>query len=206
MSSPTAFWDGIADRYAARPVDDPAAYEATLARIRAHLSPTDHVLEVGCGTGTTALRLADAVAHYTATDLSPRMIEIAEGKRAAEEGTGNVTFRTAPLDAADGTDYEAVIASSLLHLVDDLPAALAALRDRLKPGGLLITKTICLAEMNPVLRLVVPVMRLFGKAPRVRFLRAEALEAAIRDAGFEIVETAYFPHKLRARFVVARRA
>ena len=205
MASPTAFWDGIADRYAARQVDDPAAYEATLTRIRAHLAATDHVLEVGCGTGTTALRLADAVARYTATDLSPRMIEIAEGRRAAE-GTGNVTFHTASLDAPDDTAYDAVIASSLLHLLDDLPAALTALRGRLKPGGLLISKTICLGEMNPGLRLVVPVMRLFGKAPRVRFLRAEALEAAIREAGFEIVETAYYPRKLRARFVVARRA
>lgn len=204
MASPTAFWDGIADRYAARPVGDPAAYEATLERMRAYLAPSDHVLEVGCGTGTTALRLADAVARYTATDLSPRMIEIAEGRRAAE-GTGNVTFRVAPLDAGDGTAHDAVVAASLLHLVDDLPAALAALRGRLKPGGLLLSKTICLGEMNPVFRVVVPVMRVLGKAPAIRFLRARELEAAIRDAGFEILETAYYPKKLRARLVVARR-
>ena len=35
----------------------------------------------------------------------------------------------------------------------------------LKPGGLFISKTTCLAEMTSLIRLAVPVMRVIGKAP-----------------------------------------
>ena len=48
------FWDAIAERYAARPIGDEAAYEATLARVRHWLSPEMRVVELGCGTGRVA--------------------------------------------------------------------------------------------------------------------------------------------------------
>lgn len=205
MSSPAAFWDAVAERYAARPVSDPGAYAATLDRVRAHLRPDAHVLEVGCGTGLTALRLADAVASYTATDFSPRMIAIARARPVAP-GAPAPTFRCAPLDAPDGTAYDAVLAFSVLHLQDDPGQALAALRARLAPGGLLISKTPCLAEINPLLRWgVLPLLRLTGKLPRMHLLRAAALEEAIRAAGFEILETGDYPRRIGARLVVARR-
>ena len=52
------FWDRIARKYAADPIADAAGYEATLRRVQALLSANQDVLEIGCGTGTTALRLA----------------------------------------------------------------------------------------------------------------------------------------------------
>ena len=52
MIDSATFWDGVADRYATRAVDDPEAYEYTLERTRSHLAPGDHVLELGCGTAT----------------------------------------------------------------------------------------------------------------------------------------------------------
>ena len=70
MQDATLFWDRIAPKYAKSPVRDQQAYEATLARTRSYLGAEDKVLELGCGTGSTALILADAVAEYTATDLS----------------------------------------------------------------------------------------------------------------------------------------
>ncbi|WP_342070622.1 hypothetical protein [Yoonia algicola] len=53
-----SFWNRVARRYAATPMRNQAAYEATLERISAHLKPTDPVLELGCGTQSTALRLS----------------------------------------------------------------------------------------------------------------------------------------------------
>jgi ubiquinone/menaquinone biosynthesis C-methylase UbiE len=52
------FWDRIARKYAADPIADMAGYEATLQRVQGLLSTEQDVLEIGCGTGTTALRLA----------------------------------------------------------------------------------------------------------------------------------------------------
>ena len=53
-----AFWDRIAPKYAADPIADPAAHEATLERTRRLLGPGHRVVEIGCGTGSTALALA----------------------------------------------------------------------------------------------------------------------------------------------------
>lgn len=206
MASGAAFWDRIAERYARKPVGDVPAYEHTLERARAHLSPNDRVLEVGCGTGTTALKLAPAVGTLLASDLSERMIAIARAKPEAAANP-NVTFVRADLfdPRLDGT-YDAVLAFSLLHLLDDLPAGLARIHGLLAPGGRLISKTVCLADFGRIWRVVVPAMRLVGLAPRVDFLGVAALDRRIEEGGFTILETGVFPQSPPARFVVARKA
>jgi cyclopropane fatty-acyl-phospholipid synthase-like methyltransferase len=57
-SPQAAFWNGMARRYAASPVRNPENWEKTLELTRARLAPEAEVLELGCGTGSTALRLA----------------------------------------------------------------------------------------------------------------------------------------------------
>jgi ubiquinone/menaquinone biosynthesis C-methylase UbiE len=80
------FWDKVAERYARRPVDDEAAYQHKLQVTRDYLTPGMTVLEFGCGTGTTALAHAPFVKRILATDVSPKMIEIA--RRKADAGGG----------------------------------------------------------------------------------------------------------------------
>jgi SAM-dependent methyltransferase len=94
MTTSATFWDKRAEGYAAQPIRNMPAYEDTLARVRRYLSPSDAVLEIGCGTGTTALKLADGVRHYTATDYAQGMIDIGV-RKAAEQGADNVTFHRA---------------------------------------------------------------------------------------------------------------
>ena len=204
-----AFWDRIADRYAARSLGDEAAYAATLERARAHLRPGDTALEIGCGTGRTAIALAPSVAGYHATDLSPRMIEIA---RSRPEGAAaaNLSFSVAEATAAPAGGYDAVLAFNLLHLLDDLPAGLRGIAASLRPGGRLISKTPCLRDLSLAVRLPVGLlvrpMRLAGLAPALRFLGARELERSIAEAGFRIVETGDFPARRAQRLVVAERA
>ncbi len=72
-----AFWDRHAPKYANKPIADVSAYKEKLDCVTALLQPTDRVLEIGCGTGATANKIAPVVAHVTATDLSAEMIRIA---------------------------------------------------------------------------------------------------------------------------------
>lgn len=145
MTETIAFWNNIAPGYARQPIKDQARYEATLARARAHLKPSDHVLEIGCGTGTTALLLAPSVAKLHATDISPAMIEIAQAKLENERLEG-ISFAAGKVEdiAVPGVGYDAVLAFNILHLVGDLPATLKAVHARLKPGGIMVSKTGCL--------------------------------------------------------------
>jgi SAM-dependent methyltransferase len=206
-SPQTAFWNGMARRYAAAPMRSPENWEKTLDLTAARLSPGDRVLEIGCGTGSTALRLACHVAAYVGTDDASAMIAIAR-ERLAETPVPGLSFETGrPGDGSlpEGA-FDAVTAFNLLHLLPDLPAALAELRGRLKPGGLLITKTPCLGgNRYAALWPVVMALRLIGKAPPLRFLSPARLEAEIARAGFEILERGDYPAMPPSRFVVARK-
>jgi len=78
------FWDNAAEKYSKDPIADMEGYTYTLERTRSYLSVTDHVLELGCGTGSTALELAGSVAKITASDIAPKMIQIAKEKAEKE--------------------------------------------------------------------------------------------------------------------------
>jgi ubiquinone/menaquinone biosynthesis C-methylase UbiE len=208
VSGGAAFWDRIADRYAARAIRDPAAYERTIAATRARLRPGDRVLELGCGTGTTALKLADPAWEIEATDFSARMIAIATEKARAA-GIATVRFIQADMTdpAAAAGPFDVALAFNLLQLAPDLPAALAAIRERVKPGGLFISKSLCLGEPGwRMARMAVAVLRMAGIAPPLRALRIATLDAAVEAAGFDILERGVFPDRPPARFLVARRA
>jgi ubiquinone/menaquinone biosynthesis C-methylase UbiE len=209
-STPKArFWDRAARKYAASPIADMAGYEATIQRVQTLLWANQEVLEIGCGTGSTALRLAPHTRRLLATDVSASMIAIAREKLAAAP-TPELSFAVADADAPSGGlgEFDAVLAFNLFHLVTDLDGALAAAAQVLKPGGLLISKTACIAEMNPLIpRLALPLMRAIGKAPHVLCFDAESLEAAFVRQGLEIVSVER--HGTRGKdirvFIVARK-
>ena len=208
MMGDTTFWDRIAVKYRASPISDIEAYEATLERVTSHLGRDDRVLELGCGTGGTALRLAAHAGEIVATDFSPGMIAQAE----AREGAEKVRFLAA--DAFDPRlepgGFDAVMAFNLFHLVRDLPALIGRAGQLLAPGGLLISKTPCLTDPSARLHhrlmvLAIPLMQAIGKAPYVRFHTMAELERMIEAAGFRIVETGCYPVSPPSRFIVARK-
>ncbi|MCW5627629.1 MAG: class I SAM-dependent methyltransferase [Rhodoferax sp.] len=203
------FWDRIARKYAADPIADLAGYEATLRRVQTLLSGSQDVLEIGCGTGSTALRLAPFTRQLLATDVSPGMIAIAREKLAAQP-VPQLRFAVSDADTPSigQASFDMVLAFNLLHLVDDLDHTLQAAIQALRPGGLLVSKTPCLALMNPLIPyLAVPLMRAIGKAPRVLCFDAKQLQAAIARQGLEMVCVEY--HGTRGKdirpFIVARK-
>lgn len=203
MTSP--FWDRIARRYAAAPVANVDAYERTLGRTLSYLQPAHRVLEIGAGTSSTALRLAPAVADYTATDISAEMVQIGREKLAATPVPGlHIAQGTLPEAVARNQTYDAVLAFNTLHLMDDPATEAGRVRALLAPGGLFISKTACLGGLFRAMMPVIWVMRLFGKAPPLRWFTPASLERAIRAAGFEIVEAATDPGTIPRRYIVAR--
>ena len=205
----SVFWDRIARKYAANPIADMGGYEATLRRVQALLSIDQKVLEIGCGTGSTALRLAPGTRRLLATDVSTGMIAIAR-ERLAVQPVPQLSFAVADAEATvfGKGDYDAVLAFNLLHLVDDLDHTIAVAMHSLKSGGLFVSKTPCLSEMNPLItRLALPLMRAIGKAPHVLCFDAGRLQTAIAQQGLEILSVER--HGTRGKdirvFIVARK-
>lgn len=185
------FWDRISRKYARDAIADQGGYERTLDRTRALLKPDDQVLELGCGTGTTALRLAGDVGSYLATDLSAGMIEIAREKQSVS-AVPNLDFQIATAEASilEAGRFNAVLGFNYLHMVRDVPGTLRRIHTLLAPGGLLISKTPCLGDMNPLLSLVLlPAMRAIGKAPYVSVFRQAELCRLVSSAGFDLIAT-----------------
>ena len=165
MNPTERFWDRIADRYAAKPVPDQAVYERKLEITRTLLRPEAEVLELGCGTGSTAITLAPCASHILATDVSSRMIAIARDKAAAA-GIDNVDFQRRGVDEArvlDGS-LDAVLAHSLLHLLEDWRGVITAAHRMLAPGGALVMTTMCLKDGYGFMRPVAP-PRTYSKRP-----------------------------------------
>lgn len=206
MKNPQKFWDDSAQRYAAKPIADETSYAKTMERTCAHLKPTDEVLEVGCGSGSTAILLAASVAHMTATDLSGKMIDI--GRETAQtQGVENITFERTDVEAsvAPPKQYDAVLAFNLLHLTRDPATVIRQLRGQIKPGGLFISKSICLEGKWALMKPVIAVMQAFRCAPFIQFMKVRELDNIVRKEGFEIIETGIFPKSPPARFIVARK-
>lgn len=200
------FWDRRAAAYSRKPVPDARAYEQTLARVRAQLTPNDRVLELGCGTGTTAIELASSAREILATDYSAQMLAIARTK-AERAGVSQVSFRRCTLDdesLAVGS-FDVVMAMNLLHLLTDLPARLSRIAELVRAGGRFISKTPCIGDQGLALRVAIPLLRTVGLAPFVNYVTERSLVAQLEAAGFVLEETAMLPKKSRSFFVVARR-
>ncbi|MGF6172653.1 class I SAM-dependent methyltransferase [Ensifer sp. 4252] len=185
------FWNRSSRKYAMGKIADRAGYERTLERTRALLRSSDRALELGCGTGTTALRLASHAHSYLATDISTGMIAVAEEKRAADP-IPELTFRVATAEALtpEETQFDVIMGFNYLHLVRDLAGTLGHIHALLVPQGLFISKTPCVGDMNPLIRLaLLPAMRALRMAPYAGIFRAADLGRIIHTADFDVLAT-----------------
>lgn len=143
------------------------------------------ILDLGTGTGTIALAMAEHGKRVEAVDVTREMIEIAREKAAAS-GTGNIRFSVCDASCLDYPDrtFDAVVASNLLHVIDQPEKTLARIRRVLKPSGVLLAPTF-LHGANPAVRLMSLLFTAMGVPVRNRF-SSGSLQKLIIDAGFHI--------------------
>jgi SAM-dependent methyltransferase len=138
------FWADHDDRF-----DALLAPHGEVLLAAAAARPGEHVLDIGCGCGSTTLRAAQAVAPGTGTalglDISQAMIDKAR-MRAAEAGTGNASFELADVETADlgRATFDLALSRYGVMFFDDHTAAFANVRAAMRPGGRLAF--VCWAE------------------------------------------------------------
>lgn len=94
------------------------------------------ILDAGCGSGPLSEALRARGAVVTGVDASAAMVDLAR-QRLGEDADVQVADLAAPLPFADAA-FDDVVASLVLHYLEDWSAPLAELRRVLEPGGRLI--------------------------------------------------------------------
>ena len=95
------------------------------------------ILDAGCGSGPLFAALRERGAIVTGIDSSTRMLDLARQRLGASAAL-HLADLGSPLPFADGA-FDDVIASLVLHYLEDWTAPLAELRRVLMAGGRLIT-------------------------------------------------------------------
>lgn len=99
--------------------------------------PPARVADLGCGTGTLSLLLADEGFTVDGVDFSPEMVRLARDKAG---GRGDVAFVEADASTPPLAEsaYDVVLCRHVLWALPDQPAALRRWIDLLAPGGRLV--------------------------------------------------------------------
>ncbi|MGB0660377.1 MAG: class I SAM-dependent methyltransferase [Mangrovicoccus sp.] len=205
MSDPSKFWTKLAPKYAKMAVRNPEAYDHKLSLLRGLITDQDQIVEIGCGTGSTAITLAPLAGHYIAADYAQGMIDIANQKK-ADAGLENLNFHCTDwteLDLAPNSQ-DKVFAMSILHLLPQPEKAVAEAWRLLKPGGIFASSTICLKDCYRFMAPIIPVATFFGFFPYIRRMSKAQLSDLVTAPGFEIREE-YHPGPKEAVFLVAQK-
>jgi SAM-dependent methyltransferase len=124
-----AFWDAAASTFddeADHGLHDPRVRDAWAARLGSWIpNPPGDVLDLGCGTGSLTLLLAEHGHRVVGVDLSPNMVERARRKIAAAGLDARVMVGDATAPPPLDHSFDTVLSR---HLVWTLPDPTAALR------------------------------------------------------------------------------
>ena len=104
------------------------------------------VIDVGCGTGRHALRLAAQGAKVTAVDFSEGMIEKARSKQGWDQIRVIHYDLTEPLPFEDGS-FDRVLCALVLEHIRDMPPFFAELRRICRKDGFIVISTLHPAMM-----------------------------------------------------------
>lgn len=205
MDKSAKFWNRIAERYSKQPIADEASYLKKLQVTQKYLKPDMEVLELGCGTGSTAIIHAPYVKHIRAIDISSEMIKIAQ-RQADTKKIDNITFETATIDDLNLTEQkpDVVLALSILHLLENSEDVIDYIYKILQPGGIFVSSTTCLGDTMRWLKIITPIGRLLGLMPLLEFFTKDQLKDCLVGAGFNI-DHFWQPGKGKAVFIVARK-
>lgn len=153
--------------------------------------PHHEVLEVGCGVGTTAIRLAtEKGCRVSAIDIDPALVDRA--RRAVSRAGLSQQVHVQQGDALtlpfDDARFDRVIVEAVLMFVER-PKALDEIARVSRPGAMVLDHEVAAPDATPEdIRSTV-----FEGMGRVALDSVEAWENLYRSAGFDILETQVKP-------------
>ncbi len=205
------FWDFVAFKYDKTVTHLEPILLKIHTNLKQHLNKSDILLDYGCGTGTISIEIANHVKEIRAIDTSNKMLDIAK-RKAGEHNIKNVDFiQTTIFDERFTKDsFDVILAIGLLHLLKDNKQNIERIADLLKPGGLFISSTPCLAEKMTLLNKLqfYPVFLLIklGLIPGyMKRFKISELHNLVSSGNLQIIETEKIFHTLTAYYIVTKK-
>lgn len=136
------YWSDRADSFdddSQHGIHSDAQREAWLSVLRPRVGePTKQVLDVGCGTGTISLLLAELGHDVTGVDFAPEMLT--QARRKVTESELSATFQQGDAEnlAFSADSYDLVTARHLIWTLPSPAQALEAWQRVVRPGGRLV--------------------------------------------------------------------
>ncbi len=211
MDNTEKFWDRTADSFDKTEKRFEQAAVETIEYTRKFLDKNDIVLDYGCAKGTKTFEIADYVKKIYGIDISSKMIAGAKTK-AVERNIKNLEFIQATIfdERFNKGSFDVVLAFNILHLVEDSQLVVQRIAELLKPGGMFISTTPCLAEkMDLSIKIQFSFFRLLmktGWVPQyVKRFKISELEDIVTRGKFKIVEVEKLYHGLTGYFIAAKK-
>jgi 2-polyprenyl-3-methyl-5-hydroxy-6-metoxy-1,4-benzoquinol methylase len=204
------FWDKMASTLDKTEKSLEQIFARVLKNTQKYLNATDVVLDYGCGTGLICNEIAGQVKKIYAIDISSKMLHIAN-ERAVERNIGNVDFSKADIfdTQLKSESFDVILAFGLLHYLEDNKQVMERITKLLKPGGLFISSTPCLAEKMSLLTKLkfYPYLLLskIGLLPSIKRFKIFQIDDLIATGNFQIVETEIIYYKITGYFHVAQK-
>jgi 2-polyprenyl-6-hydroxyphenyl methylase/3-demethylubiquinone-9 3-methyltransferase len=145
-------------------------------------------LDVGCGAGLLCEPLARLGSAVTGVDAAPELIAAAKA-HAGAMGLA-IDYRAVGVEAVEG-QFDLVTAMEVVEHVADPGVFVAALAERVAPGGLLVMSTPNRTALSRLL--TITLAEGFGRIPRGthdydKFFGPDALGGMVRAAGLSVVD------------------
>ena len=132
------------------------------------------------------------------------MLEIAKQK-ATEAGVENICFQQGTLDNLNVQDesFDVVLGLNVLHLLEDVDGAISKVHQLLNKGGVFVSSTSLIEEVNIFFRGLISAMQFLGLAPYVNSFTRKKLIAKLTEAGFSVERDWQTTHE--SVFIIAKK-
>jgi len=190
-------FDPRAESYLSSAVHAAGADLEQMADLIGH-RPDAVALDLGCGGGHVAYKLAPLVSKVVAYDLSEHMLAVVADE-AARRGLDNIVTKCGAAEAltCPSASFDVVVTRYSAHHWHDIAAGLAQMRHVMKPDGMAVFMDVTTPGV-PILDTWLQTLELLRDSSHVRNASVAEWRSRLDDAGFAV--DAVTNYRLRLEF------
>ena len=163
------FWDFIAPMYDFFEVFN-RAYRRMIEKICELIPAEYNVLELASGTGNISIAVSKKASNVLCTDISNNMLKVAK-RKAERQSIRNINFENMSIFETILRDnsFDVVIASQILHLLDETKAKAACDEIKRVTKNIAILNLPLIKEANSWGKFLIAIYKIFGFRSKYEF-------------------------------------